>query len=45
MNEPLAVGLLVFLGAWGGMYALGAELLDRLFWDHRRKLERTTNGK
>ncbi len=45
MCEPLVVGLLVVLGAWGVMYTIAAELLDRLFWDHRRKLERTTNGK
>ncbi len=39
------VASLVLLGVWGGVYALLAEVLDRMFWDHRRKLERTTNGR
>ena len=45
MSEALVVGLLVTLGVWGVLYTLIAELLDRTLWNHRRKLERTTNGR
>lgn len=45
MSEALAVGLLVAFGVWGLLYALVAEVLDRTVWNHRRKLERTTNGR
>ncbi len=45
MSGALVVGLLVTLGVWGALYALGAEVLDRALWNHRRKLERTTNGR
>ena len=45
MKEALAMGLLVALGVWGLVYTLVAEALDRLVWNHRRKLERTTNGR
>ena len=45
MSEALAVGLLVVFGVWGLLYTLAAEALDRTLWNHRRKLERTTNGR
>ncbi len=45
MSEAVAVGVLVACGGWGLLEELVAEALDRTVWDHRRKLERTTNGK